>query len=100
VLAVTLEDAWQVAYEIAAPAGGAPGYPGLFGPPLAPPPSRPRRLAVVETAGSAAALPGPKKAMADALARFKAAGIELLTRQSHPRLAAVEAAIAQARELS
>jgi Asp-tRNA(Asn)/Glu-tRNA(Gln) amidotransferase A subunit family amidase len=36
VLATTLEDAWQVAYEIAARAGGDPGYPGLFGPPRAP----------------------------------------------------------------
>ena len=32
VLATTLEDAWQVAYEIAVRAGGDPGYPGLFGP--------------------------------------------------------------------
>ena len=32
VLAATLEDAWQVAYEIAVRAGGDPGYPGLFGP--------------------------------------------------------------------
>jgi Asp-tRNA(Asn)/Glu-tRNA(Gln) amidotransferase A subunit family amidase len=29
VLAATLEDAWQVAYEIAVRAGGDPGYPGL-----------------------------------------------------------------------
>jgi Asp-tRNA(Asn)/Glu-tRNA(Gln) amidotransferase A subunit family amidase len=100
VLAVTLEDAWQVAYEIATRAGGDPGYPGLFGPPSAPAPRKPRRLAVLETAGWAAASPSAKKAMADALARFKAAGIELLTRQSHARLAAVEATIAQAREVS
>ena len=32
VLAATLEDAWQVASEIASRAGGDPGYPGLFGP--------------------------------------------------------------------
>src|SRR6266542_1863720 len=35
VLAVTLEDTWQVAYEIAVRAGGDPGYPGLFGPAIA-----------------------------------------------------------------
>ena len=41
VLAATLEDAWQVASEIAARAGGDPGYPGLVGPLRAPPaPSR------------------------------------------------------------
>jgi Asp-tRNA(Asn)/Glu-tRNA(Gln) amidotransferase A subunit family amidase len=38
--------------------------------------------------------------MADALARLEAAGIEVLTAQSHPKVAAVEAAIAQARPLS
>ena len=38
--------------------------------------------------------------MADALARLKAAGIEVLTPQSHAKVAAVEAAIAQARPLS
>jgi Asp-tRNA(Asn)/Glu-tRNA(Gln) amidotransferase A subunit family amidase len=97
---VTLEDAWQVAYEIAARAGGDPGYPGLFGPPSAPSPRKPRRLGVLETAGWSVASPGAKKAMADVLTRLKTAGIELITRQSHARLAAVEVAIAQARELS
>ena len=38
--------------------------------------------------------------MADALARFKAAGIDVLTRQSQTTVGAVEAAIAQARPLS
>ena len=48
VLAMTLEDAWQVAYEIASRAGGDPGYPGLFGPPSVPPARKPRRLAVLD----------------------------------------------------
>jgi Asp-tRNA(Asn)/Glu-tRNA(Gln) amidotransferase A subunit family amidase len=38
--------------------------------------------------------------MADALARLKSAGIEVLSPQSHPKVAAVEAAIAEARPLS
>ena len=46
VLAATLEDAWQVAYEIATRAGGDPGYPGLFGPASAPAPVKPRRVGV------------------------------------------------------
>src|SRR6516164_4751032 len=100
VLATTLDDAWQVAYEIAARAGGDPGYPGLFGPASAPAPRKPRRLAFLETAGWAVASPHAKEAIADALARFKAAGIDVLTRQSHAQLAAVEAAIAPARPLS
>jgi Asp-tRNA(Asn)/Glu-tRNA(Gln) amidotransferase A subunit family amidase len=100
VLAMTLQDSWQVAYEIAVRAGGDPGYPGLFGPASAPPGQKPRRLAFLETAGWAVASPGAKQAMADALARLKAAGIDVLTRQSHAQIAAVEAAIAQARPLS
>src|SRR5260370_6536704 len=41
VLPVTLEDAWQVAYEIATRTRRDPGYPGLFGPPSPPPPRQP-----------------------------------------------------------
>src|SRR5713226_5344180 len=93
VLAATLEDAWQVAYEIAVRAGGDPGYPGLFGPASAPAPAKPRRLAFLETAGWADASPDAKQAIADALARCKAAGIEVLTRQSNAKVGAVEAAI-------
>jgi Asp-tRNA(Asn)/Glu-tRNA(Gln) amidotransferase A subunit family amidase len=100
VLAATLEDAWQVAYEIAVRAGGDPGYPGLFGPASTPAAKKPRRVAFLETAGWAAASAGAKQAMADALARIKAAGIEVLTPQSNAKVAAVEAAIAQARPLS
>src|SRR5262249_31245715 len=87
VLAATLDDAWQVAYEIAVRTGGDPGYPGLFGPATAPAPRKPRRLAFVETAGWAVASPHAKQAIADALGRFKAAGIEILSRQSHGQVA-------------
>jgi Asp-tRNA(Asn)/Glu-tRNA(Gln) amidotransferase A subunit family amidase len=100
VLASNLEDAWQVAYEIAVRAGGDPGYPGLFGPASAPAPKKPRRVAFLETPGWAAASADAKAAMADALARLKAAGVDVLTPQSHAKVAAVEAAIAQARPLS
>jgi Asp-tRNA(Asn)/Glu-tRNA(Gln) amidotransferase A subunit family amidase len=100
VLAATLEDAWQVAYEIAIRAGGDPGYPGLFGPPHAPAPRKPRRLALLETAGWAAASAGAKAAMADALVRIKSAGIEIITSQTHANVAAVAAAIDDARSLS
>jgi Asp-tRNA(Asn)/Glu-tRNA(Gln) amidotransferase A subunit family amidase len=100
VLAATLEDAWQVAYEIAVRAGGDPGYPGLFGPASAPAAKKPRRVAFLETAGWATASAGAKAAMADALARIKASGIEVLTPQSHAKVGAVEAAIAPARPLS
>jgi len=75
VLATTLEDTWQVAYEIAVRAGGDPGYSGLFGPDSVPAPRKPRRLAFLETPGWAAATADAKRAMADTLARCKAAGI-------------------------
>jgi Asp-tRNA(Asn)/Glu-tRNA(Gln) amidotransferase A subunit family amidase len=100
VLAATPEDAWQVAYEIAVRAGGDPGYPGLFGPASAPAAKKPRRIAFLETAGWAAASAGAKHAMADALARIRTAGIEVLTPQTNAKVADAEAAIAQARPLS
>jgi Asp-tRNA(Asn)/Glu-tRNA(Gln) amidotransferase A subunit family amidase len=100
VLATTLEDTWQVAYEIAKRAGGDPGYPGLFGPDSIPAQRLPRRLAFLETPGWVAATSDAKKEMANALARCKAAGIDVLTRQSDTKVAAVEAAIADARPLS
>ena len=71
VLASTLEDAWQVAYEIAQRAGGDPGYPGLYGPASVPPAQKPKRIAFIETAGWAAASAGAKAAMEDALKRLK-----------------------------
>ncbi|TMJ26776.1 MAG: amidase, partial [Alphaproteobacteria bacterium] len=96
----TLEDAWQVAYEIAARAGGDPGYPGLYGPSSAPAQHKPRRVAMLETLGWSAASSGAKEAMGDAVARCRAAGIEVITRQSHPKVDAVEGAIAQARAIT
>jgi Asp-tRNA(Asn)/Glu-tRNA(Gln) amidotransferase A subunit family amidase len=100
VLATTLEDAWQVAYEIASRVGGDPGYPGLYGPASAPAARKPQRIVFLETSGWAAASPAAKEAMANALARLKAIGVEVVTRQSHAKVAAVEAAIVDARPLS
>jgi Asp-tRNA(Asn)/Glu-tRNA(Gln) amidotransferase A subunit family amidase len=100
VLAAALEDTWQVAYQIAARAGGDPGYPGLFGPSSAPAQRKPGRIAFLETLGWAATSAGAKNAMADAVARCRAAGIEVQTRQSHTKVAAVEDAILEARAIT
>jgi Asp-tRNA(Asn)/Glu-tRNA(Gln) amidotransferase A subunit family amidase len=100
VLAATLEDAWQVAYEIAIRAGGDPGYPGLFGPSHAPAPHKPARVAFLETLGWGTASSGAKAAINDALARCRAAGIEVRTRESHSKIAAVETAIREARAIT
>jgi Asp-tRNA(Asn)/Glu-tRNA(Gln) amidotransferase A subunit family amidase len=59
VLAASLEDAWLVAVNIAARAGGDPGYPGLQGPAEPPAPRRPRTLAVLQTSGWGEAAPLP-----------------------------------------
>lgn len=99
-IAATLEECWQVATEIAQRAGGDPGYPGLFGPDRAPAAAKPRRLAFLETAGWEASSSGAKAAMQDALTRLKAAGIAIVTRHDHAKVAAVETDIATARKRS
>ncbi len=99
-LAPSLPEAWQVAREIADRAGGDPGYPGLFGPNTIPAPTRPRRLAVLATDGWASATAGAQEALASAVARLMSAGIEIATRGDNEKVAAAEAAIEGARELS
>src|SRR5579863_7426927 len=51
ILGAALDDVWQVAHEIVARVGGDAGTPGLQGPVSLPPAQKPRRLAVLETAG-------------------------------------------------
>jgi len=99
-IAASLPEAWAVAYEISRRAGGDPGYPGLYGPPTCPAPSKPRRLAVLETPGWALATSGAKEAFAEASTRLKSAGVALVTRHESRTVAAVEDAIADSRELS
>ncbi len=99
-LAASLPEAWQVAYEIARRAGGDPGHPGLYGPPTCPAPSTPRRLAVLETAGWAVATSGAKEACGEAAAKLKSAGVLLVSRHENEKIASVEDAIHDGRELS
>ncbi len=99
-IAASLPEAWAVAYEISRRAGGDPGYPGLYGPPACPAPSKPRRLAVLETPGWAVATSGARHAFAEVSARLKSAGVVLASRHESKTVAAVEDAIADARELS
>jgi len=100
VLAATLEDAWQVASEIAARAGGDPGYRGLIGSLRAPFAAKPRRLVFLETAGWQVATVGAKKAFQGAMDQLADAGIDIVTRRSDLKVAAAEEAIANARPLS
>jgi Asp-tRNA(Asn)/Glu-tRNA(Gln) amidotransferase A subunit family amidase len=98
-IAASLPEAWQVAYEISRRAGGDPGFPGLYGPPTCPTPSKPRRLAVLETDGWAVATSAARRAFEEASAKLRSAGVALVTRHDNEKIAAVEDAIRGAREL-
>jgi Asp-tRNA(Asn)/Glu-tRNA(Gln) amidotransferase A subunit family amidase len=99
-IAATLAEAWVVAYEMASRVGGDPGSPGLFGPAAAPAAEKPRRLALVETAGWALATPSARREMENALRRLAGAGVEIRTRHNDPKVAVLETAIAEARKRS
>jgi Asp-tRNA(Asn)/Glu-tRNA(Gln) amidotransferase A subunit family amidase len=99
-LAASLAEAWAVAWEISQRVGGDPGYPGLYGPPTCPAPSKPRRLAILETPGWAVATSGAKDAFTEALAKLKSAGVAFASRHESEAVGAVEDAIHDGRELS
>jgi Asp-tRNA(Asn)/Glu-tRNA(Gln) amidotransferase A subunit family amidase len=99
-IAASLGDAWQVAYEIAVRVGGDPGFPGLHGPARPPAAAKPRRLAFLETDGWALATAAAREAIAEALTKLKSVGVSVATRNDSEKVAAAEAAIQGARELS
>jgi Asp-tRNA(Asn)/Glu-tRNA(Gln) amidotransferase A subunit family amidase len=101
ILAASLEDTWQVAYEIVSRVGGDAGTPGLQGPDKAPPAKKPRVLAVLETAGwNSAATAGAKDSLNECVARLKSAGIDIRTRHNDKKVAALEAELPKVTELS
>ena len=100
ILAATLPDAWQVAYEIAQRVGGDAGTPGLIGPERAPAPIKPHRLAFLETAGWAGASEAAKASMQDALRRLSATGVEIRTSADDADVSAIETELAEAFTLS
>ncbi|MGH7112498.1 MAG: amidase family protein, partial [Stellaceae bacterium] len=86
VLAASLADAWLVAGNIAARAGGDPGYPGLQGSAEPPAAQRPRALALLQTAGWEAAAPEARRVLENAAARLAKAGIALTDRNADPAI--------------
>jgi Asp-tRNA(Asn)/Glu-tRNA(Gln) amidotransferase A subunit family amidase len=99
-IAASLPEAWQVAYEIVKRTGGDPGFPGLYGPATLPAPARPCQLALLETDGWADASTDARRALEDVLRRLTQAGIAIATRYDHADIAAAETAIHGARQLS
>jgi Asp-tRNA(Asn)/Glu-tRNA(Gln) amidotransferase A subunit family amidase len=100
VLAATLEEAWQVAHEIAVRVAGDAGHPGLSGPDRAPAGRAPRRLAFIKTEAWPDAAVGAKQRMDEALSRFEIAGVEIRTANNDAKVAALETAIVGARVLA
>src|SRR5579871_2183752 len=100
ILGASLEDTWQVAYEIVARVGGDAGTPGLQGPDKAPAAKKPRALVMLETAGWKDASSGAKKSLEEFTARLKSAGIEIRTRHDDKKVAALEAELPKVTELS
>lgn len=100
VIAAALEDAWAVAREAAARAGGDPGHAGITGPLSLPPAAAPARVAVLETAGWEAATDDARAALDDARRRIAGAGTEVVDRASSPAVAALEDAIRDAMDVS
>jgi Asp-tRNA(Asn)/Glu-tRNA(Gln) amidotransferase A subunit family amidase len=99
-IAATLADAWQVAYEIAIRVGGDPGFIGLTGPATAPKAHKPTTVALLETVGWSVATAGARVAIEAAIRRLEAAGVTVVTRATHPGVAAVEGAIKEAPPIS
>ena len=100
ILAASLADAWQVAHEIVARVGGEAGTPGLQGPDTLAPGEKPRRIAMLETAGWDAASVGAKQRLGEYVARLKSAGVEIRTRNNDDKVAALETDLVNAMELS
>jgi Asp-tRNA(Asn)/Glu-tRNA(Gln) amidotransferase A subunit family amidase len=96
----SLEDLWAVARQIAWVAGGDPGAPGLYGPPKAALPVKPRRLAVVESEGFAAADAGSSAAFRDLVTRLSGLGVEMISRKESARIEAYERSVEGAMEMT
>ena len=100
ILGASLADVWQVAHEIVSRVGGDAGTPGLQGPDEIPAAAKPRRLAVLETAGWDSVSLGAKQRFDECVTRLKSAGIEIRTRHNDDKVAALESSLGNAAELA
>ena len=100
VFAATLEETWEIARAIVARVGGDSGCPGVSGPMAAPAAKKPKRVAMLQTEGWEGAEESARQALTDARGLLVDADIEVIDRESHAGVAAIEAAITGGVELS
>ena len=100
VIAATLTDTWVMAREMSSRAGGDAGYVGLTGPMTLPDASKPKTVALLQTAGWELATDEAKQQLQTARDTLEAAGITVIDRSSNASVEAAEQAIAEANPLS
>jgi Asp-tRNA(Asn)/Glu-tRNA(Gln) amidotransferase A subunit family amidase len=89
-----------MARAVADRVGGDPGYPGLTGPLTLPPSRRPTRLALLRTAGWPILAASARASLEAVLDQLRAAGVTVLTPEDYDALATVEAATAEAQQIT
>ena len=90
------QDMWATAMEIVTRVGGDPGHPGIYGGLSAPPPEKPRRLAVMETEGWPRLDAAARSAFEALLEKLQAEGVEVIRRSELVLLDIFEQSIASA----
>lgn len=94
-LAGSIEDAWLMLRAIVDRIGGDPGFVGLQGPDDPPAPAKPKRLAVLRTAGWPETDASVKRALTMLIDRLHGEGVELFMADNHGGVAAAEQALAR-----
>jgi Asp-tRNA(Asn)/Glu-tRNA(Gln) amidotransferase A subunit family amidase len=99
-LSSNLADGWAVCHEIARHVGGDPGFPAFAGGPTPALPRKPGALAVLRTAGWSIADAEAQAAFAGFCERLASTSVVLASAEDSALIARLEAAIADASEVS
>ncbi len=100
VLAASLDEAWVVARQISLRAGGDYGHTGLEGPLAVPPAQPPDSVIFLRTGAWSTASEDSRKDIEKAIATLWDAGVRIHKSETHPAVAAAEAAISEATRLA